>query len=73
MEFIDTPGLQASSTRQADNRAALKAVKAAYRWHKPNYVFWVDRLDAGRPALGELTLLGLVNEALGAKVGRANV
>jgi len=31
-------------------------------------VLWVDRLDAVRPSLGDLSLLGLVNEALGAKV-----
>jgi len=70
LELIDTPGLHASSSKQAENRALLKGIRAAYRWHKPNYVFWVDRLDAGRPALGELSLLGLINEALGGKVWR---
>lgn len=67
-EFIDTPGLQAAASKQAENRAALKGIRAAYRWHKPNYVLWVDRLDAVRPSLGDLSLLGLVNEALGTKV-----
>ncbi|KAF5834447.1 hypothetical protein DUNSADRAFT_8909 [Dunaliella salina] len=67
-EFIDTPGLQAAANKQAENRALLKGIRAAYRWHKPNYVLWVDRLDAVRPSLGDLSLLGLVNEALGAKL-----
>ena len=67
-EFIDTPGLQPYAGCQAENRALLKGIRAAYRWHKPNYVLWVDRLDAVRPSLGDLSLLGLVNEALGVKV-----
>ena len=68
MEFIDTPGLHASNTMHAANKALLRKIKAAHKWHKPNYVFYVDRLDATRPSLGELTLLGLINESLGAKV-----
>lgn len=68
MEFIDTPGLHASNTMHAANKTLLRKIKAAYKWHKPNYVFYVDRLDATRPSLGELTLLGLINETLGAKV-----
>lgn len=43
LTFIDTPGLHASASRTADNRAILRAVRAAYRWHKPDYVFYVDR------------------------------
>jgi hypothetical protein len=34
VEFIDTPGLSAASTCTADNRSILKAVRAAYKWHK---------------------------------------
>ncbi len=36
--------------------------------YRPNYVFWVDRLDSGRPPLGELSLLGQINEMLGSGV-----
>jgi GTPase Era involved in 16S rRNA processing len=43
MEFIDTPGLHASSTMHAANKALLRKIKAAHKWHKPNYVFYVDR------------------------------
>lgn len=136
LEFIDTPGLHASSTMHAANKALLRKMKAAYKWHKPNYVFYVDRwgracwlldpcvhvrpcalfvevtptaplarsvtgcgpswctcvplalamaasanhalsacrrlvrcrADAARPSLGELTVLGQVNEAFGAQV-----
>ncbi|KAG1671540.1 hypothetical protein FOA52_011262 [Chlamydomonas sp. UWO 241] len=70
MEFIDTPGLHASNTRQLQNKKLLRSIKSAYERHKPNYVFYVDRLDATRPSLGELTLLGLMNESLGPKVWR---
>ena len=70
MEFIDTPGLHASNTMHNANKQLLRKIKAAYSWHKPNYVLYVDRLDASRPSLGELTLLSLINETLGAKVWR---
>ncbi|PNW70794.1 hypothetical protein CHLRE_17g734300v5 [Chlamydomonas reinhardtii] len=70
LTFIDTPGLHASASRTADNRAILRAVRAAYRWHKPDYVFYVDRLDATRPGFGEMGLLGLITESLGAGVWR---
>jgi len=70
IEFIDTPGLHAASTAHTENKNILKRIKAAYKWHKPNYVFYVDRVDAARPALGELTLLSLINQQLGAKVWR---
>lgn len=42
-KLIDTPGLQASSGCVAENRAALRSIRAAYKWHKPSYVFYVDR------------------------------
>uniref|UniRef100_A0A7R9V4P2 AIG1-type G domain-containing protein n=1 Tax=Chlamydomonas euryale TaxID=1486919 RepID=A0A7R9V4P2_9CHLO len=70
LSFIDTPGLHASNTRQLANKQLLKQIKAAYNRHKPNFVFYVDRLDATRPSLGELNLLGLMNEVLGPKVWR---
>ncbi|GLI69475.1 hypothetical protein VaNZ11_014107 [Volvox africanus] len=63
--FIDTPGLHAAAARTAENKAILRSVRAAYRWHKPDYVFYVDRLDATRPGLGELGLLSLITESLG--------
>ncbi|GIL48193.1 hypothetical protein Vafri_4877 [Volvox africanus] len=63
--FIDTPGLHAAAARTAENKAILRSVRAAYKWHKPDYVFYVDRLDATRPGLGELGLLSLITESLG--------
>ncbi|KAJ9516545.1 hypothetical protein QJQ45_015102 [Haematococcus lacustris] len=70
LELIDTPGLHPSSSASGHNRAVLKAVKAAYRWHKPNYVFWVDRLDSSRTPMADLALLQQLNAALGTKVWR---
>ncbi|KAG2429457.1 hypothetical protein HYH02_014039 [Chlamydomonas schloesseri] len=70
LTFIDTPGLHASAARTADNRAILRSVRAAYKWHKPDYVFYVDRLDATRPGFGEMGLLSLITEALGPAVWR---
>ncbi|KAL6759900.1 hypothetical protein V8C86DRAFT_2563689 [Haematococcus lacustris] len=70
LELIDTPGLHPSSSASGHNRAVLKAVKAAYRWHKPNYVFWVDRLDSSRTPMADLALLQQLNGALGTKVWR---
>ncbi|KAG2490023.1 hypothetical protein HYH03_011488 [Edaphochlamys debaryana] len=70
LTFIDTPGLHAAAGRTAENKAILRSVRAAYKWHKPDYVFYVDRLDATRPGLGELGLLGLITEALGPGVWR---
>lgn len=40
---IDTPGLLPAACRTADNKAILRAIRSAYRWHKPDYVFYVDR------------------------------
>jgi hypothetical protein len=115
LRFIDTPGLEPAAAATARNRAVLRSVRGAYRWHTPDYVFYVDRraqrsvvclvvrpvgasvprfllarlsrlptsdqphvlpsvpltrLDAGRPSLGELGLLGLIGEALGPGVWR---
>ncbi|GIL74794.1 hypothetical protein Vretifemale_4702 [Volvox reticuliferus] len=66
--FIDTPGLHAAAARTAENKAILRSIRAAYKWHKPDYVFYVDRLDATRPGLGELGLLSLITESLGTGV-----
>jgi hypothetical protein len=49
----------------AQNSTTLKAIKAAYKWHKPNFVIYVDRLDAQRAGLGDMGLLQQINEALG--------
>ncbi len=47
------------------NASTLKAIKAAYKWHKPNFIIYLDRLDAARPGLGDLGVLQQINEALG--------
>ncbi|GFR46255.1 hypothetical protein Agub_g7807 [Astrephomene gubernaculifera] len=70
LTLIDTPGLHAAASRTADNKALLRGIRAAYKWHKPDYVFYVDRLDVTRPGFGELGLLGLITEALGPAVWR---
>ncbi len=43
MTFIDTPGLHASNDQQLTNLALLRRIKGAYKRHKPNFVFYVDR------------------------------
>jgi hypothetical protein len=43
LTFIDTPGLDPSAARVAENKAILRGVRAAYKRHKPDYVFYVDR------------------------------
>ncbi len=48
LTFIDTPGLHASAARVAENKAILRGVRAAYRRHKPDYIFYVDRWGAER-------------------------
>lgn len=40
---IDTPGLHASADAQSANRSLLKAIKGAWKKHKPNFLVYVDR------------------------------
>lgn len=60
--FIDTPGLHASSADALKNAALLSSIRRAYMWHKPDTVWYVDRLDAAKPGLGEMGVLELVTK-----------
>jgi hypothetical protein len=46
MEFIDTPGLHASTSCAQENRTALRNIQSVIKKHKPGYTFWVDRCAA---------------------------
>lgn len=68
--FIDTPGLHACSSYHTQNRALLKTIKRVYDWHKPNFVLYVDRLDAAKGGFGELSLLGQITQVMGQAMWR---
>ncbi|KAI8472281.1 MAG: hypothetical protein J3K34DRAFT_519900 [Monoraphidium minutum] len=71
LTIIDTPGLHASSDAALANRGALRAAARAYKRHKPDFVIYVDRLDAARPSFGELSTLTQLGEVLGKGVWRS--
>lgn len=43
LTMIDTPGMHASAAGFKANIAVLRAIKAAYKQHKPDLVIYVDR------------------------------
>lgn len=50
LTLIDTPGLLPAGPEHRANAAAVRAVAAAYRGHKPDLVVYVDRFDRGLTA-----------------------
>lgn len=50
MRFVDTPGLQASSTALNQNTKVLHAIKGAQKKYKPDLVLYVDRCDMVGPS-----------------------
>ncbi|MEW5307937.1 MAG: hypothetical protein WDW36_010305 [Sanguina aurantia] len=68
LTVIDTPGLYAAGTCTTRNMAILRSIKAAYTKHKPTFVFYVDRLDCGRPAIGEQAIMGHITAELGPEI-----
>eukprot|EP00798_Chlamydomonas_sp_ICE-L_P010149 gene10149-8052_t len=70
LELIDTPGLHASSSCVTENKTLLRKIKRVYLRQKPSYVFYVDRLDAARPGLGELSLMSMMTQVFGVKMWR---
>lgn len=67
--IIDTPGLVASADAAACNTRTLRSIKGAYKRHSPQFVLYVDRLDAARPGFGELGLLGQITQVCWVHVG----
>lgn len=50
LKFVDTPGLELSSTAVGYNNKVLNAIKGAQKKHKPDLVLYVDRCDVVRAA-----------------------
>ncbi|KIY94001.1 Translocase of chloroplast 90 [Monoraphidium neglectum] len=70
LTIIDTPGLHASSDMALSNRGILRSIGRAYKKHKPDFVIYVDRLDAAKASFGELSTLTQLGEVLGKGVWR---
>jgi len=70
LTLIDTPGLEASSDARKANAATLRAAAGALRRRKPDFVVYVDRLDAPKAGFGDLSVLQQIGAALGKGVWR---
>lgn len=51
VRFIDTPGLQASSSAVGYNTRVLSQIRKAHRKYKPDNVLYFDRMDQVSPSL----------------------
>eukprot|EP00877_Chromochloris_zofingiensis_P013738 jgi/Chrzof1/8618/Cz03g17170.t1_TOC120[v5.2] len=65
LTMIDTPGMHASAAGFKANIAVLRAIKAAYKQHKPDLVIYVDRFDQPSRSGGEMAVLQALTNTLG--------
>ncbi|KAL3626515.1 hypothetical protein CASFOL_030064 [Castilleja foliolosa] len=73
IKIFDTPGLRTSPTDQSLNRKILSSIKKVMQKSPPDFILYVDRLDADFSNLNDLPLMKLITSFLGSSIWKKSI